>query len=876
MATRLRFLCLVCFALLAARFATAQAAPFDLAGPNVDVHVERAGKTLPIAAVPNLLPGDRLWIHPDLPNTQSARYLMIVAFLRGATNPPPENWFTRAETWNKKVHDEGIFVIVPQEAEQALIFLAPETGGDFNTLRNTVRGRPGVFVRAAQDLGVASLDRARLDKYLVSVQEVSAHEPDHLESASKALARSLSIKLDPKCFDLPQSEQAACLTAHTDQLVLNDGHSQTMVSSVTAGATVDLVTQLSATPTMGAGYFSPYVGAIVDMARILDNLHTAEYQYIPALAVPKQDALNLKLNNPPSFRNPKSVIVIGLPAVQQPQFPPLRAVDPKQVYCMQKPDLVLAVDGAPLVFATEFAHDTALHVAGSGGQDIAIPVTADALKGGYVLDQTALNNAHLSGEFTGELRGAWGFHSFTGPSFHFATSDNEHWKVASSDQSALIVGREDTLHLDGESNACVADVTVANAKNDKLKTTWKAVDGGALNIDVPLQDATPGVMTVTVKQYGENDPTELKLQAYAEAGHLSRFTMDAGDSLGTLNGTRLDEVSGLELNGVHFTPGQLQRQSEEDALQMSSPNPASTAAFQPGQKLTAQVSLKDGRTLPVSVTIDPPRPKVELISKSVVPPASSNPVQIHLSAPDELPLDAQLNFSLKSDVPQNFPRTEKIEVATGDDSLHTTLDIADGSLTMADAKTVVANLDPGKALGNSAFGAIQFRPISANGATGDWQQLANLVRLPNLTQLKCPKNPAKQCVLSGTNLFLIDSVASDPQFTNSVTVPEGFSDLVLTVPHPDPTHTLYIKLRDDPQAVNSVQIPVSTDAQQASVSHPAPVPNPAAPPAQTPAGAQPAGPAAPAQSAPPTTTSSTPSTQPSSGSGSNNTPTPKP
>ena len=69
------------------------------------------------------------------PEDQSAHYLLIVAFLRGATNPPPENWFIKAETWSKQVREEGIVVTVPQDAQQALLFLAPETGGDFGSLR---------------------------------------------------------------------------------------------------------------------------------------------------------------------------------------------------------------------------------------------------------------------------------------------------------------------------------------------------------------------------------------------------------------------------------------------------------------------------------------------------------------------------------------------------------------------------------------------------------------------------------------------------------------------------------------------------------------------------------------------------------------------
>ncbi|MGD0547384.1 MAG: hypothetical protein ABR991_06090 [Terracidiphilus sp.] len=72
-------------------------AAFDLSGPKVDVRVKRGAVTLPISESPNLLPGDRLWIHPDLPESQSAHYVLIVAFLRGATNPPPSLFQSKDE-----------------------------------------------------------------------------------------------------------------------------------------------------------------------------------------------------------------------------------------------------------------------------------------------------------------------------------------------------------------------------------------------------------------------------------------------------------------------------------------------------------------------------------------------------------------------------------------------------------------------------------------------------------------------------------------------------------------------------------------------------------------------------------------------------------
>jgi len=55
------------------------------------------------------------------------------------------------------------------------------------------------------------------------------------------LARSLAIKLDPQCFDKPVEQQISCLTQHADQLVLDDGHSQSMVAALTSGTSSDLI-----------------------------------------------------------------------------------------------------------------------------------------------------------------------------------------------------------------------------------------------------------------------------------------------------------------------------------------------------------------------------------------------------------------------------------------------------------------------------------------------------------------------------------------------------------------------------------------------------------------------------------------------------------
>src|SRR5260370_14736123 len=199
----------------------AETAAFDLIGLKVEVRVQRDGHAMPISKVPNLQAGDRLWVHPDLPETQSVRYVMVVAFLRGATNPPSDSWFTRVDAWSKVVHEEGIFVTVPDGAEEAIVFLAPETGGAFSSLRNAVRGKPGAFVRAAQDLDQASLDRQRLEKYLETVRESSISDPEQMRAHTTLLSPSLNMRLEQQCFDKPTAQQLPCLPHKIDQLLLD-------------------------------------------------------------------------------------------------------------------------------------------------------------------------------------------------------------------------------------------------------------------------------------------------------------------------------------------------------------------------------------------------------------------------------------------------------------------------------------------------------------------------------------------------------------------------------------------------------------------------------------------------------------------------------
>jgi hypothetical protein len=807
----------------------AESAPFDLAGPTLEVRVTRGERTLPISEVPDLAAGDRIWIKADLPATQSAHYLMVLAFLEGSTNPPPANWFFRCETWAGQCAQQGLTVTVPPDAQQVILFLAPETGGDFKTLVNAVRGRPGAFVRASQDLNQASLDRARLEAYLHSIRELGEADQTRLRQATPLLARSLAIKVNDKCLDRLPELQAPCLMQGQESLILNDGHSTSIVEALTTGPASDLALEASSTPQMGYGYYSPYIASVLDIARIMGSFHTAQYQYIPALASQADDRMALTLNTPPSFHNPKSVLVAALPAVEHPQLPPLHAVDPKEIYCARKAALVLPVEGAPLVFSTGYAHEMALSLTGKDGKAVDLPARADPEQGGLLVDTSALGGVALGDSMHASLHGYWGFERYAGPGFELVNTHAAKWELRSDDTKALIVGREDTVHLQAASASCLDNIMLRDPQGKELKAQWKKLKPDEVEVTLPLQQASPGPMTLLLSQYGSAQALPVSVHAFAEAGHLESFTLHAGDSQGTLSGTRLDEVATLSLNGVAFQPTKLSRAQGSDVLLMSAADPATVAALHQGDSAVASVTLKDGRALELKAVIDAPRPSVALIGKSVQPSASSTASHIELVDENELPQDALLAFSVRAQSPAAFARDEKLEVATTDEAFSTTLSLANGGITLENAQVAVATLDPRTQFGASAAGPLQFRAI-ANGVAGDWQPLAKLVRLPQLKDLQCPATPDAACKLSGSKLYLVESLSTDPQFTHAVQVPDGFPGYALPVPRPT-NGELYVRLRDDPAAINRAALEV-----------PAVTPPPATDPKAPPAAADPAPP----------------------------------
>ncbi len=842
-------------------------ARFDLVGPRINVRVTRNGVTLPIAEVPNLQPGDRIWLHPDLPPTQSVKYLLICVFLRGNTNPPPEDWFTRVETWQKDVREEGVFVTVPKEAQQAVLFLAPETGGDFSTLKSAVRGRPGIFVRASQDLAEAGFEQSRIEKYLADIRRVPPADANALQKHSDLLARTLALKPNEACFQQPIDMQFTCLTQTGSQSLLDDGHGQSIASALSNGPNSDLIAAASYTAIAGGGLYSAYVGAVVDLVRIMANLHTASYQYIPAIAFPQNDAMNLRLNTPPSFHNPKSVLVIGLPAVQSSPSPPLRPADPNHVACLIQPSVTLPIEGAPLVFSTALAHDLVLHLNTPAGapREPDIPLVPDAYQGGLVLQRNPEHHVPIHDvlhdrpdgkasdaknskpakpqpepiRLTGTIEGQWGFDSFTGPTVPLQQLPGSDWQIATGDASAdgtLIAGKSSQLFITSTGSACVHTISAeprgSNAtQNISFKPAPTAEQPNLLALTLPLEkDITPGDLHLAIQQYGQPKADELATRTFAEPAHIDSMELHAADRTILLSGLRLNQIERLTLGDLNFRPlppvaGDATEPAEtSNSLRLSLPSDAPVPPTKVGDHLTAKVTLHDGRTLTVPVVVSAARPSVTLLSKSSQPVGSP---AITLSSADDLPLSAPLTFTLKT--AQSFPRSGRVEVETLDGTLRSVLTLApSGGLVLQDPHTVVATLDPLRSFGPSAFGALHVRAIfppkkhadeqaapnstAEDEASSDWLPLGTLVRLPQLTTLQCPADPGAACTLSGSSLYLIDTIAPTPAFDDPAHVPDGYTGATLTVPHPVSAGTLFLKLRDDPNPINAANIPSPTPA----------------------------------------------------------------
>ena len=116
----------------------------------------------------------------------------------------------------------------------------------------------------------------------------------------------------------------------------------------------------------------------------------------------------------------------------------------------------------------------------------------------------------------------------------------------------MIVGRQNAFHLQSENAPCVDQVTMKDERGKPLKATWKLLKADELEVEVPLKEESAGPVLTLVAQSGLAKPDEVPMQMYSEAAHLDHFSINAGRPARSVDGTRLDEVSGVELENIAF------------------------------------------------------------------------------------------------------------------------------------------------------------------------------------------------------------------------------------------------------------------------------------------------------------------------------------
>ncbi|MGP7794444.1 hypothetical protein [Sphingomonas sp. CLY1604] len=769
-------------------------AQFDLTGPRLDVAVTRGGATLPLEWVPNLAEGDRIAIKLDLPAGQTDRFRLVAAFLRGATDRPPRDWFH--DTLSGKAKNGDLSLVVPKGAQQLALFVLPERGGGANAIVSAVRKQPGTFVRAVQDLNQASLDRARLDTFLDLLLQAAAKDPESVNATSQMLTRSLSIKLKAECLQQPADLQAACLTGDRETLLFADTHSSALADTL-AGAPTDLAFQISATPQGGYGTYSSYIGVMRDIFRLFGAFQSTQLQFVPALARMGGDRITLLLNTPLSFGKPASVMVIGLPAIEAPKPPPLRATDGSALLCARA-DAVLPVEGAPLVYATRYAHDMRVRVTRQDGTPIDLPVHADPRRGGFVLDR-ALPDQGFAPVVEARLHGNWGFTPFEGPRLTLSDPRVNRWAAPAG--ASLVVGRDNSLELTGDGAGCIGAVTMRRGDGAPQPLTWKQSGQHAITLAIPLDKATPGPVTLTVSGSAQAAPVTLTLPALQEVGRLDDLTLAAGDDEAVLTGSRLDQVRSVTIGKATLQPGALSRADGSDRLVLVPADPAALRALGAGTRLAAAVTFTGDRHKTVPLTVAPARPDPVLLQRSARPPQRTGALAIALSPDDAFAQDAAVSFAFRLDAGSPLTGREIVEVAAADGGASVQRTAGKG-YDVQDATTGIVSLVPRDRLGPLVHGRLRFRVIQG-GVASRWAPLGTAIRLPEVHGLTCPS--ATRCILDADRLFLVRAIATDDRFATVQAVPDGFTGntLDLTIPATAKAK-LYLRLRDAPEAIGMV------------------------------------------------------------------------
>ena len=119
---------------------------------------------------------------------------------------------------------------------------------------------------------------------------------------------------------------------------------------------------------------------------------------------------------------------------------------------------------------------------------------------------------------------------------------------------------------------------------------------------------------------------------------------------------------------------------------MLAQDPPPRESSNPRGTVSAKLTLKDGRVSAGEREHRCAASQAVLIGKSVQPSALGSDSNIQLADSGELPLDATLVFSIRTQAPASFARDETVDVATEDESLGGVLSLANGTLALENSR----------------------------------------------------------------------------------------------------------------------------------------------------------------------------------------------
>ena len=172
---------------------------------------------------------------------------------------------------------------------------------------------------------------------------------------------------------------------------------------------------------------------------------------------------------------------------------------------------------------------------------------------------------------------------------------------------------------------CVESVFLRDAAGKETRLEWKSVKPDELELRLPLQEASAGLWTLLVRQYGQTQPQGARAACIHRSRAPESFTLHAGD-LGHAQRATVWTRSTSSLSRVWSSPpGPSAPAMATMSSRCSAPRGRSAVSFKQGDGTKARVALKDGRAFEVGVAIDAPRPSASLIGKLAQSAATAAP-----------------------------------------------------------------------------------------------------------------------------------------------------------------------------------------------------------------------------------------------------------